>query len=264
MASILEKYPNHIEALFLQFQSIKKSDSNKASNLITEIIVSNTSFLPAYIERLHLCTSTDSWDLIFDYSRQLSLLDPDSIDSIALVILHDITRGKSNINNIVSLLTNLHSLIMKIEPSDATLLYYMKPFLRLSNRNIEIVGICARFVEMALMINQSHEAKAEMAYIHEIQGEYKKAIILYEEAHESPHAVEGLIRCLIKNGDFQGARDNLEMFGAGTRESRFVYLQSLISWHFEANIQKKARFLKQCVEEYNQLAESSSGYISLI
>lgn len=134
---ILEKSPKDIDALLGKLECLKslKKQPDIALDIISQLMVQYSDFVPAYIERVYVLLDFQGFDQAVEAANRLLAIYPESIDAFAILSIHELcNEGGSKMA--VSHITGLYKAIENTEPKNWNVfLYYAKPLIRLSGRN---------------------------------------------------------------------------------------------------------------------------------
>ncbi|KAJ3295051.1 Tetratricopeptide repeat protein 21B [Borealophlyctis nickersoniae] len=269
---VLEKSSKDLEALMgrLTFLRKKRRQLTPALDITAQIIVYNPTFIPAYIERMYVLLEMAAWDQVVEAAQRLVGLMPDSIDAMLAVCLNELCRD-GNYRMATTYLMNLNKTLAKVEPGNAELYASVAaPFIRLAARRPNVLDQCAQLLERAISLRPDVSSyKTELAYVQLLLGNIPQAKDIYQSASKldphNPHALHGLIRCQLFNGQFDAAEEQLEILHEVQmvmgRSAEIAYLSSLLAWYKYNDASKRMRHLKDAVEL--QLGVVNNGTLRL-
>ncbi|KAL5032124.1 hypothetical protein BDV3_000718 [Batrachochytrium dendrobatidis] len=264
----LGRNPRDVEALFgrLTFLRKMRRQISAAVDISTQLIVYHQSFLPAYIERMHMYLEMGVWDQAMEASQQVIAMSPDNIDGLCLVVLHELCQ-EGGARMASTYISNIFDVLGRLEPKNANMYYSIaRPFARLANRNIQILDQCQKLVEKAISLKSTSEFHTELGYILFLQNQIPRARECYNtSALLDPHnisALEGIVRCQLFSGDLQGAKDQLDIFNefhnSMDHSAEIAYLNSLFVWKQSMDVEKRIEYLKIAVRKQLQVVNSTT------
>ncbi|RKO88575.1 hypothetical protein BDK51DRAFT_26131 [Blyttiomyces helicus] len=220
---VLERSPRDLEALMGRLMHLRRQplQSTPSLDIATQIIVHHPHFVPAHVERMAILLETASWDQLLEAAQRLAAMNPDGIHAGRMLALIELSR-EGGFKMAITHLGTLNQLIEKAIALDP----------------------------------QNSSYKTELGYIHLLMGNITRARESYLAAVQldahNVHAVEGVIRCQLYNGQFDNAEEQLEMFKeiqrAMGKTAEISYLISMLSWYKYADTSKRLRYLREAVE----------------
>nr|KAJ3420035.1 Tetratricopeptide repeat protein 21B [Polyrhizophydium stewartii] len=233
------------------------------------MIVFYQSFLPAYIERMYMYLEMALWDQVVEAAQQITAISPDNVDALTLICLNELCR-EGGAKMAAAYISNIFDAISRTEPRNHVLLYTTaRPFVRLANKNPQVLDQCQRLVERAISLKSStSDYHVELGYILFLQGTragsrsrarecYKAAATL--DAH-NVSALEGIIRCQIFSNEFDEAQEQLDIFNELQKSmghrAEIAYLNAILSWKKHRDSMRRLQFLKEAVELQLQVVNS--------
>ena len=145
----------------------KQRKAGAALEISNRIIAYYPNFIPALVERMYILMEMLSWDAVLEAAQRLGGSSPDNIDSLVVLAWYEIcTEGASQSAAIY--LRTLRKGIEKMEPENAEILFELaRPFVRLADRNFQVLEECETMIKSALSLKQDDsKLYLEMGYIY--------------------------------------------------------------------------------------------------
>ncbi|XP_039379982.1 tetratricopeptide repeat protein 21A isoform X5 [Mauremys reevesii] len=210
-----------------------------ALEVVNQIIVNFSGFIPAFILKMRLFLAQQDWDQTLETALRILSKDGTNIDGLQASIVNELSRT-GNLNAASFQLRDfIHSLETK-EPQNADL--HLRKILvvsRLCGKNQQILQLIYGFIERSYTKFKSSDAcfANELGYQLILQGKWKDASVWYRRAIEldesSVDALTGIIWCQVLEGKLDEAEHQLEFLKEVQqsigKSAVLVYLQAVIA-----------------------------------
>ncbi|CAM2105157.1 unnamed protein product [Caretta caretta] len=210
-----------------------------ALEVVNQIIVNFSGFIPAYILKMRLFLAQQDWEQTLETALRILSKDGTNIDGLQASIVNELSRT-GNLNAASFQLRDfIHSLETK-EPQNADL--HLRKILvvsRLCGKNQQILKLIYGFIERSYTKLKSSDAcfANELGYQLILQGKWKDASVWYRRAMEldesSVDALTGIIWCQVLEGKLDEAEHQLEFLKEVQqsigKSAVLVYLQAVIA-----------------------------------
>ncbi|XP_038145708.1 tetratricopeptide repeat protein 21B [Cyprinodon tularosa] len=210
-----------------------------ALEMVNQVIVSFSGFVPALIKKMKLLLNLQDWDQTIDAAHRLLQKDKNNLEAQRMLALHSLCRD-GDITEAVKHLLNLISSLDLLEPNNPELYYRTSlAFTRVCGRNEKVLEQTFRMVERAhSMASGDPDLAAELGYQMVLQARIKEAMKWYNiaisnEEKNSISALTGIARCKLIKGQLDEAEQQLE-FLTVTQQSigksgELLYLQAVLA-----------------------------------
>ncbi|KAJ3102995.1 Tetratricopeptide repeat protein 21B [Phlyctochytrium planicorne] len=263
---VLETSPRDLDALFgrLFYLRFQRRQLTPALDITSQIIVYFPSFVPAYVERMYVLLELGAWDQVLEAAQRLSSVLPDSIDSATTLCLVEICKD-GRLKTAASQISALNQLLARYEPDPKIFFKAARSFSRISSHSPTILNECGLLISKAIELQPDNcDYKTELGFIQLSLGETTKARECFRsvisKSSNHPLALQGLIRCLILEGDYETAEEQLEFFEAlhsGSPPPEVSYLLALIAQNKYKNPVKQLQLLKNTFNSSRKNANQS-------
>ena len=117
-----------------------RNQHTAALDISAQLIVSSATFIPAYLEKLHILLAMSAWDQCIETSQRVLAQDSESIEGLFYMTLIELVRGIGG--NGIEYIVQLRKAVEKTEPGNlGVALQCVRPLLRVSGRNPKCVFI---------------------------------------------------------------------------------------------------------------------------
>ncbi|KAI6240106.1 Tetratricopeptide repeat protein 21B [Aphelenchoides fujianensis] len=232
---------SHDRAAFLTgtlFMFEKTHDLNSMKATINELIDAHPALLAGYIELIKALAMSRDWDAMAEAAQNAALIQNECIP-VQLYECVECIVIKGDMDAAETLLPELYDTVIKTEATNHELCLYIGKFLSavMLDHNL-VLQFAKRFVDRALMNNNSIEAIAEKSRLllleNDVKQAMKTAIAAVEDQNlSSPTALLCVIRCYVAQNDIGDARTQMEFLKATFPEVDksvdYVYMQTMIN-----------------------------------
>lgn len=210
-----------------------------ALEMVNQVIVSFSGFIPALVKKMKLLLSLQDWDQTIDAAHRLLQRDKNNLEALRMLALHSLCR-EGDITEAVNQLSNLLSSLDLLEPNNPELYYRMSvAFTRVCGRNEKVIEQTFRMVERAYsMASGDPDLATELGYQMVLQGRIKEAMKWYKIAitnkeKTSVSALTGIARCQVIEGQLDDAAQQLEFLSeiqqSIGKSGELLYLQAVLA-----------------------------------
>ncbi|MEQ2286983.1 Tetratricopeptide repeat protein 21B [Ameca splendens] len=210
-----------------------------ALEMVNQVIVSFSGFIPALIKKMKLLLSLQDWDQTIDAAHRLLQKDKSNLEALRMLALHALCRD-GDITEAVKQLSNLISSLDTLEPNNPELYYRMSvAFTRVCGRNEKVIEQTSRMVERAYsMASGDPDLATELGYQMVLQLRIKEAMKWYKIAitnkeKTSVSALTGIACCQVIEGQLDDAEQQLdfltEVQQSIGKSGELLYLQAVLA-----------------------------------
>ncbi|XP_054888244.1 tetratricopeptide repeat protein 21B [Poeciliopsis prolifica] len=210
-----------------------------ALEMVNQVIVSFSGFIPALVKKMKLLLSLQDWDQTIDAAHRLLQKDKNNLEALRMLALHSLCRD-GDITEAVKQLSNLINGLDILEPNNAELYYRMSvAFTRVCGRSDKVIEQTFRMVERAYsMASRDPDLATELGYQMVLQGRIKEALKWYKIAitnkeKTSVSALTGIARCQVIEGLLDDAEQQLEFLSeiqqSIGKSGELLYLQAVLA-----------------------------------
>ncbi|XP_046549679.1 tetratricopeptide repeat protein 21B-like [Haliotis rubra] len=255
----MEKHGNRdIDALFgkSRFLELRRNFSG-ALEVVNQVVVGFSGFLPALIEKMKLQLALQDWDQTIETAQRALGVDMHCIEAMRFTGLQWLCRD-GNAAEAASVIGDLITNMDRFEPRNAYLYCNMaQVFARLSGRNALVLQQCYTLTERAVsMEGNNSEYVNELGYQLLLQGKVKEAMKCYRNAMKldetSVAALTGIIRCQLIENQVEEASQQLEFLNEIQqtigRSPELAYLSSVLARKKNKGPEKVMELLNECIE----------------
>ena len=263
----------HVDGLLgkAKYLEVQRKDYQQATEILSNVVVlTNSTFVPALIEKAYLNLAKGDWEQAFESCLRALSIDPNCIQALELQVLHILAREGSYISASEKL-TSLYQIVENIEPKNHKLLYNISHcFSRLSGRNVAVLRATLAFIEKAhSYCHENAEYVSEMATQNLMIGKVDEASKLYKRAMKLDSSfvgpVHGVIKCQILNNQLEDAEQQLEFLNeiqvSIGISAELCYLTSVLEWKKNKNSSKSLTLIQQASElHFDSFKKVPLGY----
>eukprot|EP01135_Chromosphaera_perkinsii_P008100 Nk52_evm16s1129 gene=Nk52_evmTU16s1129 len=254
-----------------KYLEVQRKDFQQAAEILSSIIVlTNSTFVPALIEKALLNLSKGDWEQTSEAAQRALSIDPYSIQAHQLQILQVLAR-EGSYTRASEGLNSLLQIVERTEPKNAEVFFKISQcFARLSGRNTAVLRATLAFAEKAYGIQQENaEYVCEIAYQKLMMDKLDDASRLYKKAMNLDSAmvapVHGVIKCQIFNNDLDDAEQQLEFLNeiqvSIGMSPELSYLTSLLAWKKSKDSARSLSLIQQASElHFSSLKKIPLGY----
>ncbi|KAM4731833.1 tetratricopeptide repeat protein 21B [Anableps anableps] len=217
----------------------RRQNYSGALEMVNQVIVSFSGFIPALIKKMKLLLSLQDWDQTLDAAHRLLQKDKNNLEALRMLALHSLCRD-GDITEAVKQLSNLLSSLDILEPNNPEFYYRMSiAFTRVCGRNEKVIEQTFRMVERAYsMASGDPDLATELGYQMVLQGRIKEAMKWYKTAitnkeKTSVSALTGIARCQLIEGQLDDAEQQLEFLSeiqqSLGKSGELLYLQAVLA-----------------------------------
>ncbi|KAK6970975.1 Tetratricopeptide repeat protein 21B [Biomphalaria glabrata] len=248
----------NVNALFGKAKYFEmKHNYSGALELINQVVVSQPSFLPAFLEKMRLQLALQDWDQTLETAQRAEGNDIHCIGAIEYQVLCMLCR-EGNYAEASTKIADLVTTLDKVEPQSGQLYYHMaQVFSKLCGRNNLVLQQTQVFIERAVSLDSnSADFVNEMGCQLMMQGKVKDAMRCHRNAMQldetSVGALTGIINCQLLQGHIEEAAQQLEFLNeiqqSIGRSADLAYLSALLAI-------KKGKGPEKAIELLNEATE---------
>ncbi|XP_035995285.1 tetratricopeptide repeat protein 21B isoform X2 [Fundulus heteroclitus] len=216
-----------------------RQNYSQALEVVNQVIVSFSGFIPAFIKKMKLFLNLQDWDLTIDTAHRLLQNDKNDLEALRMLALHSLCRD-GDILEAVKQLSNLVSSLELLEPNNPELYYKMSvAFTRVCGRNENVMEQTFRMVDRAYsMASGDPDFASELGYQMVLQDRTREAMKWYmiaiaNKENASVSALIGIARCQLIEGQLDEAEQQLEFLTAIEhsigKSGEILYLQAVLA-----------------------------------
>ncbi|XP_048728803.1 tetratricopeptide repeat protein 21B-like isoform X2 [Ostrea edulis] len=228
-----------------------------ALELINQLIVTYSGFMPALIEKMKLQLNLQDWDQAIETAQRALDSDLHCTEALKYQVIYLLSRD-GNYSEASNKIGDLISALDRFEPRSSFLYYHMAQiFCRMCGRNALVLQQTYTLVERSVQQDSENtEYINELGFQLLLQGKVKDAMKCYRNAMKindtSVQSLTGIIRCQLIENQLDDAAQQLdflqEVQQSIGRTSELAYLSAALCIKRGEGPEKAYKLLNEAVE----------------
>ncbi|XP_059173967.1 tetratricopeptide repeat protein 21B-like [Physella acuta] len=248
----------NVSALFGKAKYFElKHNYSGALELINQVVVSQPSFLPAFVEKMKLQLALQDWDQTIEAAQRAENVDIHCIEAMEYQIVQILCR-EGNYAEAATKIADLITTLDRVESRSGQLyLHFAQVFSKLCGRNHLVLQQTNVLMERAMSLDSSNaDFVNEMGCQLMMQGKVKDAMKCHRTAMQldetSVAALTGIIGCQLLQGHIDEAAQQLEFLTeiqqSIGRSAELAYLSSVLAMKKGKGPDKVMELLNESIE----------------
>ncbi|GFV68416.1 tetratricopeptide repeat protein 21B [Trichonephila clavipes] len=239
------------EAVFGRSKYYERQENYaKALELLNQAIVLFPKYPPTFIEKMKIHLTLEDWEQTLVAAQRALLLDGNNIEALRFKLMHLLTQG-GKIEEIEDAIKILYTTMMKCEPKNAELFFESAQlFSRLSGLQKRVIEVTFSMAKKASELKQNDpEINAEYGYQYLYLGKPAKALSIFK-THACDRAVTGCMQCLIAQGEYTRASEQIQVYEeCGTEFSpETLYISAFLSDYMSSSSETVVNYLNNAIK----------------
>ncbi|GFY70133.1 tetratricopeptide repeat protein 21B [Trichonephila inaurata madagascariensis] len=239
------------EAVFGRSKYYEKQENYaKALEFLNQAIVLFPKYPPTFIEKMKIHLTLEDWDQTLVAAQRALLLDGNNIEALRFKLMHLLTQG-GKIEEIEDAIKTLYTTMMKCEPKNAELFFESAQlFSRLSGLQKRVIEVTFSMAKKASELKPNDpEINAEYGYQYLYLGKPAKALSIFK-THACDRAVTGSMQCLIAQGEYTRASEQIQVYEeCGTEFSpETLYISAFLSDYMSNSSETVVNYLNNAIK----------------
>ncbi|XP_012939708.1 tetratricopeptide repeat protein 21B isoform X2 [Aplysia californica] len=228
-----------------------------ALELINQVVVGQTNFLPAFVEKMKLQLALQDWDQTLEAAQRALDMDIHCLEAMEYQIVHTLCR-EGNYTEAASKIADVVTAMDRQETQSSQLYVHMaQVFSKLCGRNSLVLQQTHVLVERAVSLDHhSADIVNEMGCQLMMQGKVKEAMKCHRSAMQmdesSVSALTGIISCQLLLGHVDEAAQQLEFLNEIQqnigRSAELAYLSAVLAKKKGRGPEKSMELLNEAIE----------------
>jgi len=222
--AVLESDSDHIEAMMGRAKALElKKDLAGALEVVTEVHVRFTWYMPALVEKTRLLLASNDWEGMLEHAGRMLQADPNNVMAMAYTALYSLVRD-GNSKAATKTLQDVYNTINTTEPKNAALYVRVsRPFARLAGADPALLTVTGMMAERAVQLRPDHapflvEAGYNRLFLQEYEAAEKKFSAALQIDELSIDATCGSLECSLLAGNIDESANQImfleEMFNS--------------------------------------------------